>query len=116
MKTYKELISFCEKNNVRYEVNAKYSEPYEYLKYENGKMVWKSERVLLGYEFGMNNIAGRKGKSEWQWVWYETIAFHRLEDDTKFYFKERYSQLNGKSYTSWRESAAAREIIAKRMK
>ena len=59
MKTLKELKNFCEKNNVRYEINAIYGEPYEILDYVDGKFKYVEHRNLLGYEIGMNNIAGR---------------------------------------------------------
>lgn len=117
MKTLKELKQFCEKNNVRYEINTQYSEPYEYLTYENGKMIWKTERTLLGYEIGMNNIAGKNGKSEWNWTWFETIGFHeeQLNDDVKFYFRERYSMVNGMSHRGWREERNTLHTIERRM-
>lgn len=116
MKTFKELKDFCEKNNVRYELNAIYSKPYEYPAYENGKWVRKESRTLLGYEFGMNNIAGRKGKSEWQWTWFETIfCVDEIKDDDKFFFRARYSMVNGKEYKGWREDLNAENTIERRM-
>ena len=117
MKTYKELKHFCETNNVRYEVNPLYSKPYEYPAYEDGKCVWKVSRTILGFEFGMNNISGRKGRTEWNWVWYETLLCPKeLEDDTKFCFRNRYNQAIGKNCKGWREEYKADMIIERRSK
>ena len=117
MKTLAEIKSFCEKNNVRYEINPLYGEPYELLENVDGKYEFVEHRTLLGYEIGMNNIAGKKGQSEWQWVWFETIAHfdEELKDDTKFYFRERYSQVNGRSYKGWREAIKVFDTIERRM-
>jgi hypothetical protein len=117
MKTYKQLKEFCETKKVRYEVNPMYSKPYEYLAYEDGKVVWKESRTLLGFEFGMCNIAGRKGQSEWQWVWFETILCPKeLEDDTTFFFRNRYSQVTGQDHKGWREGINAENTIEARMR
>ena len=117
MKTYKQLKDFCETKNVRHEVHTLYSEPYEYLAFEDGKAVWKENRTVLGFEFGMCNIAGRKGQSEWQWVWFETLLCpNELEDDTKFIFRNRYSQVNGVNHKGWRESMNAENTIEARMR
>lgn len=117
MKTYKELKDFCETKNVRHEVHPIYSEPYEYLACEDGKMVWKESRTILGFAFGMCNIAGRKGKSEWQWVWFETLLCpSELENDTKFCFRNRYSQLTGQDHKGWREAVNAENTIEARMR
>ena len=115
MITLKQLKDFCEKNNVRFEMHPQYSKPTDIMVYENGKYVWKEHRTLLGYEFGMNNIACRSGKSEWNWTWFETIGcYEEPKDDTVFYFRERYSQVNGKSYTGWRESMKAEDTIMRK--
>ena len=121
MKTFAQLKNFCEKNNIRHEINPLYSKPtmIECLeKDENGKIRFtlKEHRTFLGYEFGMNNIAGRNGKSEWQWVWFETLSFDKpLEDETLFWFRERYSQLNGTSNKGWSEEMNAENTIERRM-
>lgn len=116
MKTLKELKNFCEKNNVRYEINAIYGKPYEVLDYVDGKFKYVEHRTLLGYEIGMNNIACKRGRSEWNWTWFETIAcFEEPTDDTKFFFRERYSMVNGKSYKGWREDMNAEKTIERRM-
>ena len=117
MKTYKQLKDFCETKNVRYEVNPMYSNPYEYLAVDDGKVVWKEGRTLLGFEIGMCNIAGRKGKSEWQWVWFETLLCpDTLDDDTQFIFRNRYSQVTGQYHRGWREGQQANRTIETRMR
>lgn len=121
MKTFKELKDFCEKNNVRYEINPLYSEPtmIETVdRDENGNLrfKFKEHQTLIGYEFGMNNISNRCGKSEYQWVWYETVVcFDEPTDDTQFFFRARYSQVNGKTYKGWREEMNAEETMERRM-
>ena len=104
MKTYKQLKDFAEKNNVRFEVNPKWSG--EYYSHTEGKYV----RDIIGYYFGLNNITGRKGKSEWQWVLYETYDTE-LTDESLFFFVERYSCVNGKSYKGFEERMRANGII-----
>jgi len=121
MKTLNELKNFCEKNNVRYEMNPLYSEPIiieQLVKDENGKIRFAmvEHRTLIGYEFGMNNIAGKSGRSEWQWVWFETIGcFDEPKDDTKFCFRNRYSMVNGENHKGWREEWKAENTIERRM-
>ena len=121
MKTLNELKSFCEKNNVRYEMNPLYSEPSmieKFVEDENGNYKFRlvEHRTLIGYEFGMNNIAGKRGRSEWQWVWFETVAcFDEPKDDTQFWFRERYSMVNGETHKGWRESFNAENTIERRM-
>lgn len=121
MKTLNELKSFCEKNNVRYEMNPLYSKPSmieQLVKDENGKIRFTmvEHRTLIGYEFGMNNIAGKSGRSEWQWVWFETIGcFDEPKDDTEFWFRNRYSMVNGENHKGWREEWNAENTIERRM-
>lgn len=121
MKTLAELKQFCEKNNIRYEMSPIYSKPYMYETIEmgeNGKIrfVMKEDRTLLGYTFGMNNIAGKKGRSEWQWTWFDTLAcFDEPTNDTIFLFRERYSMLNGVRHKGWREEFNAENTIERRM-
>ena len=116
MKTLAQLKNFCEKNNVRYEINPMYGQPYEILDYVDGKFKYVEHRTLLGYEIGMNNIAGKRGMSELQWTWFETIAcFDEPKDDTMFFFRERYSQVNGTSNKGVREMLNAEDIIERRM-
>lgn len=96
MITYGQLKSIAEKKGLRIEVSTRYSKPYEYIAYEDGKCVWKESRTILGYTIGINNLYGRKGKSEWQWFWFETLAcYDTLEDDTVVMFTHRYSQVTG---------------------
>ena len=110
MKTLRELKSFCEKNNVRYELTKKMN---------RARFPWENEendeRYQVGWAFGMNNITGRSGKSEWQWTWFEAYG-SELDDETGFFFTERYSQVNGKSHTGVRELIQAEETIERRMK
>lgn len=108
MKTLSQLKAFCEKCNVRYEINPIYSEE-TYNPYSGN---W--EKYIIGYFFGMNNIAGRKGKSEWNWTWYKSIG-EELNDETHFYFEERYSMVNGKSYKGFNEDWNAEQTMARRM-
>jgi len=108
MITYKELRDFCEKNSIRFEMNPIYSKPY----YNPFSM--EETRFVSGYEFGMNNIAGKQGKSEWQWVWFQCFD-EELKDDSTFYFRNRYSQVNGKNYKGIMEGCRIESIIEKRM-
>lgn len=110
MKTLAELKAFCETCNVRYELNPRYAKDDIY-----NIITGEFEKVQVGWYFGMNNIAGRKGKSEWNWTWFESFG-SEANDDTKFYFSERYSMVNGKSYKGWREDIAAIETIERRMR
>lgn len=109
MKTFAELKAFCEKNNVRYEINPKRSDKW-YNPYSR-----QFEDCILGWYFGMNNIAGKSGKSEYQWTWFYCYAAEKPTDESKFFFEERYSQVNGKSYKSVREEIQAEDCIERRM-
>ena len=109
MKTFAELKAFCEKNNVRFELNKKYAKD-EIFNFTTGEF----EKVHIGWYFGMNNIAGRKGRSEWNWTWYETFDME-LNDESVFFFVERYSMVNGKSYTGANESWNAEQTMDRRM-
>ena len=104
MKTYKQLKDFAEKNNVRFEVNPMWSKEY----YNAGE--GRYTRDIIGYYFGLNNITGRKGKSEYQWVWYETFDT-TLSDEVSFFFAERFSCVSGKAYKGWEERNRANNII-----
>jgi len=106
MITYKQLKDFCNKCNVRFELN---------------KRLWdvndsaEDPDNIRSYYFGMNSISGRSGKSEWQWFWFESIG-KEINDDTLFFFVERYSMVNGSSNTNWREGIKAEDCIERRMK
>ena len=121
MKTLNELKNFCEKNSVRYEMNPVYSKPFmieQLVRDENGKIRFTlvEHRTHLGWEFGMNNIAGKSGRSEWQWVWFETIGCDKeVHDDTMFFFRNRYSMVNGENHKGWREEMNAESTIERRM-
>lgn len=108
MKTLAELKNFCEKCNVRYEINPAYGT--EFYNLSTGK--W--EKSIVGYYFGMNNIAGRKGRSEWNWTWFQCWDAE-LKDDSMFFFSERYSMLNAKSYKGANENWNANQTIERRM-
>ncbi|MBR2034694.1 MAG: hypothetical protein IKM68_10285 [Bacteroidaceae bacterium] len=110
MFTLNQLKNFCEKNNVRYEINPRYSEREYY-----SCITRKFEKIQTGWYFGMNNISGTK-QGEWQWVWFETISDNELEDTTMFYFVERYSCNVGKSYKGVNEHIKACNTIERRMK
>lgn len=115
MKTLKELKNFCEKNNIRYEIHTVYGQPYDSLEIVDGHYKFVEKRNIMGFTIGMNNIAGKKGQSEWQWTLFETIGcYDEPTDDTMFYFSHRYSMLNGKYHKGWREHWKALEIIEKR--
>jgi len=97
MITYAQLKSIAEKNNCKVEVLPVYSKPVEYYAFEDGKLTIKEHRTHLGFEIGVRNLYGRKGRSEWQWFWFSTFGCpETLEDDTELLFSHRYSQLTGK--------------------
>lgn len=108
MKTLAELKAFCEKNNVKYELNPMYGKEY----YNPYAGEWRKPQI--GWYFGMNNIAGKKGKSEWQWTWFQSTD-DEATDESIFFFCERYSMLNGRSYTSGTEMLQAERIIERKM-
>lgn len=107
--TFGQLKNFCEKNGVKYEVNTIYSKPW-FNPYD-----CEEHRTVLGFEIGMNNIAGKHGKSEWNWTWFETVGCpETLEDTQEMWFRERYSMLNGRSYKGVMESIQAQNTIERR--
>ena len=109
MITYKQLKEFTEKCGVRFELNPRYAkEGYYNL---DGKYI----RPQIGWFFGMNNISGRSGSSEYQWVWFSCLD-DTLVDSSVFFFEERYSQVIGKSYTGWREGFRATDTIERRLR
>lgn len=108
MFTLKQLKNFCEKNNVRYEINPWYSDNKHY-----NIITHEWEKIQLGWYFGMNNISGTK-QGEWQWVWYKSWK-DELTDETYFYFEERYSMAIGKSYKGVNEGCRAYDTITRRM-
>ena len=88
MKTYKELKQFVEKQGC----------------------VFECSKGDYSHHFGINNPTGRKGASEWQWVWFESIG-EELNDETIFFPSHRYSISNGKYYKGWQEKIRMEEII-----
>lgn len=108
MKTYSELKQFIEKTGCRFECNPIIHE-YEYFHPYNGIV---KDEIIEGYSFGIKNPSQKKGKSEWQWVWFESIG-EKLNEDTRFFFRHRYSQVNAKTYKGWEERARINERIEK---
>lgn len=105
MKTYSELIQYCEKNNLQYEVKTWY-EKTDSIYFEDGK-------IEAGTYFGICNLANRSGKSEWNWTWFKSFdKKDELHEDSHFNFVERYSMVNGKSYTGVKEMMKAYIIIS----
>ena len=105
MKTYSELIQYCEKHNLQYEVNTWY-EKTDSIYFEDGK-------IEMGTYFGICNLANRSGKSEWNWTWFKSYdKKDELHEDSHFNFVERYSMVNGKSYTGVKEMMKAYMIIS----
>ena len=105
MKTYSELIQYCEKNNLQFEVNTWY-EKTDSIYFEDGK-------IEMGTYFGICNLANRSGKSEWNWTWFKSYdKKDELHEDSHFNFVERYSMVNGKSYTGVKEMMKAYMIIS----
>lgn len=109
MKTYSELKQFIEKTGCRFECNP-IEHTYEYINPISCKI--EKNTIVVGYSFGINNPAQKKGQSEWQWVWFESIG-EILNEDTKFFFEHRYSQVNAKTYKGWQERARINERIEK---
>lgn len=106
MKTYSELISYCEKLGLQYVVNKRFADNYTFLPEE--------ERHEFGTFIGICNLANRKGDSEWSWTWFSSYDNKsELKEDSVFFFEERYSQMSGRSYKGWRERARANERIEK---
>ena len=93
---YAKIKSIAAKNNCEVEVSPVYSKTNMYLTMEDGKLTWKEHRSILGFEIGIRNLYGRKGKSEWQWFWFQTLLCpETLEDEIPLIFEHRYSQLTG---------------------
>lgn len=113
MITYKELKNFVETCGVRHELNPKKS-TYEGIDIVDGKIKFVEKEMINGFFFGMNNISGRSGKSEWQWFWFECYD-QEITDDSTFFFVERYSMVNGTSNKGFREGMKAIDTINRRM-
>lgn len=95
MKTYAELKAFVEKTNAKYEINPLYS-TFSFFSFVEGKEITRS--TLVGYEFGINNVSGRKGIAEWAWTWFEFTCLNddeELTEDSKFFFRNRYNAATG---------------------
>ena len=102
--TFKDLKTFCDTNNIEFEVLPKMSEYLDYF--------GNTKTFVCGYEIGMRNIAMKSGKSEWNWTWFNILSCEEeLKDTDNVFFEHRYSQINGKYYRGWRESRKAEDII-----
>lgn len=95
MKTYSELKAFVEKTNCKFELNPLYSE-YEHYNLISGE--WETNKILKGYEFGIENPSGRSGISEYIYVWFEAflLSDEELNDDTPFFFRNKHNWASGK--------------------
>ncbi len=113
MITYAELKKFVEIKGNKFELNPIKSE-YDGIDLVDGEIKSVKKEYITGYYLGINNLACRKGKSEWQWTWFKTIS-EELNDDTIFWFEERYSMINGKSYKGTLMGIDAEESIRKRV-
>lgn len=104
MKTFAQLVNYCEKLGLKYEVNKKFADNYRFLP--------EDERHEFGTYFGICNLANKKGASEWSWTWFSSYDNKSdLTEESVFFFEERYSQMVGRSYTGWRERSRANEAI-----
>lgn len=88
MYTYKQLTNYANAHGLRFEVH----------------------KTELGYELGINNLADRAGRSEWSWTWFECYD-EEVNDNTEFFFRARYSMLNGKTYRSIDERIKVRRLL-----
>lgn len=101
MKTYSELLKFCQSKGLEFEVNP-WTEPFDSIYAEPG------ERLEMGTYFGIRNLANRKGRSEWNWTWFKSYDKKGdLTDDSTFSFVERYSMNTGTSHTGVKEMMKA---------
>lgn len=90
MITFADFQAFTERTGVRYEINPK----------ADG----------CGYYFGICNPTQRTGRSEWQWVWFESFDNERSAGEVLF-FAERYSMLTGKSHKGYNEASKWENLI-----
>lgn len=90
MITFADFQAFTERTGVRYEINPK----------ADG----------CGYYFGICNPTQRTGRSEWQWVWFESFDDERSAGEVLF-FAERYSMLTGKSHRGYNEASKWESLI-----
>ena len=108
MFTYKQLKEVTEKCQVKFELSPRYADRGYY------NMDGKYVQPQIGWWLGLNNISGRSGQSEWQWVWF-TCLDDNLTDESKFFFDQRYSMAVGQVYRGWREGFRAFKTIEKRL-
>ena len=107
-----QLREFAKTCNVRFEEHQIIEKGEEY--YNPFSKEWITPEYVVGYEIGFNNISGRSGVAEWQWVWFHTYK-EEVNDDTDMYFRERYSMNTGESHKSFREGWNAERTIIRRM-
>lgn len=107
-----ELRDFANTCNVRFEEHPIIEKGEEY--YNPFSKEWITPEYVVGYEIGLNNISGRSGNAEWQWVWFETWR-EEVDGDTEMFFRERYSCNTGFSHKSFREGWKAEDTINRRM-
>lgn len=95
MKTYGELKAFVEKVNAKYEMHPLYH-VYEHYNPFTGE--WEKNKILIGYEFGIENIAGRKGASTYIYTWFQcdVIGNEELNDNSTFFFRNKYNWASGR--------------------
>lgn len=110
--TIKELRKFAKVCNVRLEEHQIVEEGESY--YNPFSKKWVTPKWVQGYEIGLNNITGRIGTADWQWVWFYTWK-EEVNEDTEMFFRHRYSMNNGKAYKSCTEAFRAEQIIRRRM-
>lgn len=107
-----ELRNFAQACNVCFEEHPIIRKGEEY--YNPFSKEWITPEYVVGYEIGLNNISGRTGVAEWQWVWFDTFK-DEVDGNTEMCFRERYSMNTGKSHKSFREGWDAEKTINRRM-
>lgn len=110
--TLAEIRNFAKTCNVRFEEHPIVHRGEEY--YNPFSKEWITPEYVVGYEIGLNNVSGRSGSGEWQWVWFETYK-DKVDDNTDMLFRERYSMNTGTSHKSFREGWKVEKTIARRM-
>lgn len=114
MITYAQIKSIAAKNGCKVEVSPINSKTHTRMVVKDGKYTWEDYTFILGYKVGVQNLFGRKGRSEWQWFWFETLACDEtLDDDSQLLFIHRYSQLTGQYNKGLMERVKVMEFIDK---
>lgn len=110
--TLSEIREFAKTCNVRFEEHPIIERGEGY--YNPFSKEWVTPEYVMGYEIGLNNISGRSGNAEWQWVWFDTIK-EEVDDNTQMFFRERYSMNTGETHKSWKEGWNAEKTMMRRM-